>query len=249
MSKDRLSKIGKYIIDKGQVSTEELAYKFDISIVTVRRDLKKLEEDNVITKIYGGARAKSDRLKTYQQRENLNRISKEHIASIARTYINDGDRIFIDSGTTVENILDGLDDDINLSLFTNNLAIIKKAVLMENVNLFIVGNYYNSTSNSFTYWGKVPSLNEFNIDKAFMCTSGLTIIDGLTNKNPLEQEIKRMICSLANNIYLLVDDSKIGKSSLMSYAKLEDIDVVITNKFLNNEYVNFLSEHNIELRY
>ncbi|MDD7044640.1 MAG: DeoR family transcriptional regulator, partial [Peptoniphilaceae bacterium] len=60
MNNDRISNMGNYIINQGEVTTEELSEKFNVSIVTVRRDLKKLEEDNIITKIYGGAKAKSD---------------------------------------------------------------------------------------------------------------------------------------------------------------------------------------------
>lgn len=249
MEKDRISNMAKYIIDQGEVSTEELAKKFDVSVVTVRRDLKKLEEDNIITKVYGGVKAKSDRLQTYEQRKSLNAISKDKIAKLAKYYINDGDRIFIDSGTTVEFLLDQLNQDINLTVFTNSLPIITKASKMENVDLFVVGNHYNHTSNSFTYWGRVSTLSSFNIDKAFMCTSGLTIKDGLTNKNPMEQEIKAMVCHIANQKYLLVDDSKIGKTSLMTYAKLEDIDVLITNKNVDQEYIDFLDIHNIKLEF
>lgn len=249
MNNDRISNMGNYIINQGEVTTEELSEKFDVSIVTVRRDLKKLEEDNIITKIYGGAKAKSDKLKTFEQRESLNKNEKSHIINIAKDLIKNGDRIFIDSGTTVENLLNNLDKDIQLTVFTNNLSIIKKAASMDNVNLFVVGNYYNHTSNSFTYWGRSPALKDFNIDKAFMCTSGLTIKDGLTNKNPIEQEIKSMICSIVDYIYLLVDDSKIGISSLMTYAKLEDVDILVTNKKPSDEYIEFLDKNEIDLKY
>lgn len=249
MNNDRISNMGNYIINQGEVTTEELAEKFDVSIVTVRRDLKKLEEDNIITKIYGGAKAKSDKLKPFEQRESLNKNEKAHIIDIARNLIKNGDRIFIDSGTTVENLLNDLNKDIQLTVFTNNLSVIKKAADMDNISLFVVGNYYNHTSNSFTYWGRSPVLRDFNIDKAFMCTSGLTIKDGLTNKNPIEQEIKTMVCSIVDYIYLLVDDSKIGISSLMTYAKLEDIDTLVTNKKPSEEYIEFLDKNEIDLKY
>lgn len=249
MNNDRISNMGRYIINQGEVTTEELSQKFNVSIVTIRRDLKKLEEDNIITKIYGGAKARSDKLKSFEQRENLKKDEKAHIISIAKNFINSGDRIFIDSGTTTENLINDLDKNIHLTIFTNNLSIIKRASCMENVNLFVVGNYYNHTSNSFTYWGTTPAIKDFNIDKAFMCTSGLTIKDGLTNKNPIEQRIKSTICSIVDHIYLLVDDSKIGISSLMTYAKLEDIDTMITNKKPPVEYLDFLRDKDVKLEY
>ncbi|WP_276875852.1 DeoR/GlpR family DNA-binding transcription regulator [Anaerococcus hydrogenalis] len=249
MEKDRISSMGNYIINQGKVTTKELSNKFNISIVTVRRDLDKLEKNNVITKIYGGAKAKSDKLQTFEQRKNLNSDSKNHIINLAKNHINNGDRIFIDSGTTTENLLNYLDENIHLTVFTNNLSVINRAAIMKNVNLFVVGDYYNKTSNSFTYWSKVSTLESFNINKAFMCTSGLTIKDGLTNKNPIEQEIKSKMCRLSNKIYLLIDDSKIGKTSLMTYAKLSDIDVLITNKHINQEYIDYLNEHNIKFEF
>lgn len=249
MEKDRISSMANYIIEQGEVTTEELARKFDVSIVTVRRDLNKLEKDNVIKKIYGGAKANSDKLKTFIQRRSLNPESKKHIVNIAKDYIKDGDRIFIDSGTTVEHILDLIDKNIHLTIFTNNLFIVNVASKMPNVNLFIVGNFYNSSSNSFTYWGKRTELYSFNIDKAFMCTSGFTIKDGLTNKNPIEQEIKSMVCKLADYIFLLVDDSKLGKTSLMTYAQVKDIDMIVTNKKPSQDYIDYFDSHNIKYKY
>lgn len=249
MEKDRISSMGNYIIEQGEVTTEELSKKFNVSIVTVRRDLKKLEKDKVITKIYGGAKARSDKLQTFIQRKSLNPNSKKHIISLAKAYIKEGDRIFIDSGTTAENLLFELDKNIHLTVFTNNLAVVNEASTMPNVNLFIVGSLYNQVSNSFTYWGKSPELYPFNIDKAFMCTSGFTLKDGLTNKNPLEQEIKDMICKIADYIILLVDDTKIGKTSLMTYAKVKDINMIITNKRPSNEYMDYFKEHSIDCVY
>lgn len=249
MEKDRISSMGNYIIEQGEVTTEELSKKFDVSIVTVRRDLKKLEKDNVIKKIYGGAKANSDKLQTFIQRKRLNPDSKKHITSIAKDYIKEGDRIFIDSGTTVEHLLYELDQNIHLTVFTNNLAVMNAASQMPNVNLFIVGNFYNHISNSFTYWGKNSELYSFNLDKAFMCTSGLTIKDGLTNKNPIEQEIKDMVCKLADYIILLVDDSKVGKTSLMTYAQVKDIDAIVTNKKPSEEYIDYFNEYNIEYKF
>ena len=84
MNNDRISNMGRYIINQGEVTTEELSQKFNVSIVTIRRDLKKLEEDNIITKIYGGAKARSDKLKSFEQRENLKKDEKAHIISIAK---------------------------------------------------------------------------------------------------------------------------------------------------------------------
>lgn len=249
MSKERINSIGRYIIDKGEVTTEELAEYFGVSLVTIRRDLKKLEDDNLITKIYGGAKAKTDKLRSFHQREMINSESKNHIASIANNFIKNGDRIFIDSGTTTSLLLSNVDPNINLTIFTNSLPCIIQASDMANVKLFIVGNFYNKVSNSFTYWGKVPDFYAFNIDKAFMSTSGLTIKDGLTNKNPVEQEVKNMVCKLADKTILLVDKSKIGKSSLMTYAQLEDIDVLITDDDVSRKYKDFFLEHNIKFYY
>lgn len=249
MSNERRTSIGKYIMENGKASTEELADKFEVSLVTIRRDLKKLEDENIIIRVYGGAKPKSDRLQSFQQRQMLNSDKKHHIVGIAKDYISDGDRIFIDSGTTCEPLLTKVDKNIHLTIFTNSLSVINLASKMENVKLFVVGNLYNTVSNSFTYWGKNSDLLTFNIDKAFMGTSGLTIKDGLTNKNPSEQDIKNMVCKLSDKVILLVDDSKIGKTSLMTYAKLSDIDIVVTNKDVDRKYKDFFLEHNITFKY
>lgn len=249
MEKDRLTLMAEYIIRKGEVTIDELAEIFNVSIVTVRRDLNKLEQRHLIEKVYGGAISVTNELQTFDQRSNFYDSEKKEICKSASKYIKNGDSIFIDSGTTVRYLLDFIDKSINLTLLTNNLYIINEARKLTNVDMYIVGNFYSRVSNSFIYRTGEIDLTQINIDKAFMGTSGLTIKNGLTNKNPLEQQIKREICYKSDNVYLLIDDSKFNKSSLMTFAELKDIDTIFTNKVPPKEYQNFFNKNNINCLY
>ncbi|MDD7306020.1 MAG: DeoR/GlpR family DNA-binding transcription regulator [Peptoniphilaceae bacterium] len=249
MNKDRSTMMAEYILKKGEATIDELANLFDVSIVTVRRDLRKLEKENLIEKIYGGAKSKSVKLQTFDQRSNLYFDEKKEICKLASKYIKDGNSIFIDSGTTVRYLLMDIDKKIHITLITNNLYIINEIRDMPNIELYIVGNYYLRLSNSFIYRTNTNDLLNFNIDKAFMAASSISIKNGLANNNPLEQQIKKKICTISDKKYLLADSSKFDKSSLLTFARLEDIDTVFTNKPVKEEYFDFFKENGVKCIY
>ena len=251
MNKDRTILVSEYIINKGDASVGELAQKFNVSEVTIRRDLTKLEKKGVISKYYGGVKPALENMSKFELRKSQNSIEKNKISESTSEFINENDVIFVDSGTTTSTILDKVDQFMHLTIFTNNLSIVNKAVLMPNVDLILIGDFYSRISNSFIYRSNLSKVNfnNLNIDKAFVSTSGLTIDKGLTNRNPLEQEIKVNACRISDEIYSLADSSKFGKSYMLKVLDLEDINAIITDKKPNQEYIDYFKENNIRLIY
>ncbi|MCI5840020.1 MAG: DeoR/GlpR family DNA-binding transcription regulator [Peptoniphilaceae bacterium] len=247
MPNDRLTKIANYIISQEKVSIDELVEKFKVSKITIRRDLDKLEKKNIITKIYGGAQANSGGINDFETRANLLRNEKQYIAQKAALSINSGDSIFMDGGTTASFIFNYLDKNSSFTLLTNSLDAINKAVTFPNILILIVGNSYDRNIHSFINLNHVTKdFSNITIDKAFITCSGVSIESGLSNKHPIVAGIKSMMCSIAKEVYLLADNSKFDKVSLMTFYNLEDVDKIFTDKKPNDKYMNFFEKNNIE---
>lgn len=245
MKVQRREAIVQLVQEKGSVSLDELCNLFQVSKNTIRRDIHYLSEKQLLEKVYGGVIAAEDELVPFPNRSVKATSEKEKIGQLAAQYIQDGDLIFIDSGTTTKMIVPYLSRDINITILTNNLDVINSVVDLKNVQLILVGNRLKRATRSFVGTNGYDLLKGYNINKAFMAATGVSITNGLTNADFLEYEIKHQICSKAKQIFLLADHSKFDHVALMTYNKLENIDYLITDQSLSKEYETFCEENQI----
>ncbi|MBT2574949.1 DeoR/GlpR transcriptional regulator [Bacillus sp. ISL-51] len=244
----RIQEMEEYILKNGAASLDELCEVFNVSKNTVRRDINKLAEKGVIKKVYGGVTsAEKSVLVPYENRTIQNQDEKIKIAHYASRFIEDHDLVFIDSGTTTKSILETLDPNKNVTVLTNSLDIINSASSLKNINLIIIGNNYKRKTRSFVGIDDPNTLNKYNINKAFMSATGTTITHGLTNSDLLEYEVKKKISEKANEVYLLADHSKFGKSTLLTYAPFERLHCIVTSQPLDEEYTKYCKEHQIDI--
>lgn len=252
MKSKRLEEMNEYILANGIVSLKDLENTFSISINTVRRDINTLVEQHLVKKVYGGVESLNikdsrEKLIDFEIRKNSNISAKKNIASVAATLINENDIIFIDSGTTTAQMVEYLPHDIKFTLITNNLEIILAMRYFSNVSLIIVGDTLDRRTMSFVYSiENQQHLSDLNIDKSFMAATAVSIENGLTNFSADEYSIKKRIVKNTKDIIVLADDSKINKSTLMTFIPLDQITTLITNENLNNEYMNFFKENNLK---
>lgn len=118
---------------------------------------------------------------------------------------------------------------------------------MENIQLILIGNSYKAKTRSFVGVEDEELITKYNIGKAFMAATGVSISNGLTNSDLLEYRIKKMIVEKASDVYLLADGSKFNKSTLLTYAPLEKVDTIITTPNIPAEYQIFCQEQGINL--
>lgn len=246
MKSKRIDDIERLARQNEHVSINELCEIFNVSKNTIRRDIDELVRSDAVEKVYGGIRAKKNTLLPFEQRNDQQHLQKEAIGKIASTFIENGDIIFIDSGTTTSRVMDYVKDDIRITVLTNNLDVINQCVQKPNITLFILGSLYRRETRSFVDMELDSPLQNFNINKAFIAATGVTIMNGLTNSDPLEFEIKKAICQKASKNILLVDDSKFGKSTLLTYSPLESVSTLITGNGIPTDIRNFLTDHSID---
>lgn len=248
MKDSRINEMKDYIEQMGTVSMEALCGKFNVSIATVRRDINELVQGGAIEKIYGGVRKKArENLIEFQVREVSNIEAKTAIGCMAAELLCDQDIIFIDSGTTTAAVIDYLTDKA-VTIVTSSLEVIEKAVEYENIKLICLTGIYNKATNSFAGIDTSESLNKYNLTKALMAASGVTIESGLTHASPWEYDIKTAAVEKAGEVILMVDHTKFDTVTLVTYCSLNHIDKVVTDVLPADKFVRFFAENGIELK-
>ena len=247
MKTHRIKNVEEYILKNESVSLDKLCDVFKVSKNTIRRDIKELLEKGKIKKIYGGVTINQKKLVPFEERNIKNHAEKKAAAGIAAEYINDGDIIFIDSGTTTMWLIDYLKNMNNITILTNNLSAIVSALPYPNLNIISLGGTLKRKTNSFVGNSTSLVLKDYNISKAFMAATGISIARGATNSSVEEYELKKLIVEKSDEIFLLVDSSKFDAISLMTFSPLENLDYIITDKTPPKKYTDFFKKNKINL--
>ncbi|MFD1774262.1 DeoR/GlpR family DNA-binding transcription regulator [Paenibacillus rhizophilus] len=243
----RIKQIQDYIMEHNTVSLDELVNVFNVSKNTIRRDIQELVEGGEIKKVYGGVTAVNiTTLLSFNDRKTRNRSEKQRIAKAAARYVNDGDIIYIDSGTTTLEMIEYI-KHINLTLITSNLDFILGALPYSNLNVISTGGVLERKTKSFASIKNTDLLKAYNINKAFMASTGISISSGVTNSSPLESEIKQIVVERSREVFLLVDRCKFGKHALMTYCNLDEIDYLVTDSMPGGDYLEYAKQNEIKL--
>lgn len=246
----RLKEIENYMKLHQMASFETLAEAFDVSINTVRRDIAQLTTDGVLRKIHGGVAYEEHNEDTvaFQLRSIKLPEEKKSIGKLAASLISEGDIIFVDSGTTTLQLMPYI-KDMRVTILTNNLNLVTMASGSPNIDLICTGGkLYNKTS-SFIGMQAIQCIRAFNIQKAFMAATGLSIRSGCTNSSSLENEIKRAVVEMSERVYLMADHSKYDVVSLMTFCGLSDLSGFVTDAPPPQMYKEFFEKNNIPCLY
>lgn len=248
MKSFRLREMEQYILEHGTVSMNELRDTFHISMNTARLDVAELVNKGTIRKVYGGVCSNQEnKLIPFDERQSKNTEGKKAVGKVAASLVNDGDIIFIDSGTTTMYMVDFLNERKNVTILTHNLNAINRALSYPDLNVICLPGTLERKTNSFVSADTVRTLGKYNINKAFMASTGITESGGVTNSSPLEFEIKKQALEKSAENLLLVDSSKYGKSALLTYASIDVMDKIIVNKGVNPGLIKLCDLHSVEV--
>ena len=248
MKSFRLRRMEQYILEKENVSMEELCTEFDVSMNTVRLDVATLVKKGSIKKVYGGVCSNHQNgLVPFEERKMKNSERKRAVCRAAAALVEDGDIIYVDSGTTTMYLADYLDQHKNVTILTNNLNVIMRAVPYENIQVICLPGILERKTNSFVSAETGKILARYNIKKAIFAATGVTENGDVTNSSSLEYEIKREAMRNSEKKYLLLDSTKYGKSALLTYAHLGDMDKVIVDEEMNPGLKELCDRYNVKL--
>lgn len=246
MRSKRIEDVENYIFEMKTVTLDQLCEKFSVSKNTIRRDIKEITSKGSIKKIYGGVTAQTEKdLVSFDERNIKNLDIKQRIAQKAASLVEDGDVIFIDSGTTTRHMIDALKNRRGLTLLTNNIDVILRALPYENITVISLSGTLNRKTLSFTGTSAAQVLSTYNISKSFMASTGISLEGGATNSSPLEYDIKRAAVDRSQKVYLLADHFKFGVISLMTYCTLDKINLLVTDTLPGEDMLRYFQERGI----
>ena len=230
------------------VTLIELCKIFSVSLNTIRRDVADLSENGKIHKTYGGIiKNPNNSVVPLLSRQNSEVAAKIKIAHAAKKIINENDCIFIDGGSTTLALCNVLDDFNDLIVISNNLNAINKLLELGIKQIISVGGLLCNDTISFLGNSNQDVLNEYNINKCFISATGLSLERGITNSTMLEKNVKSFAVKRSQTVILLIDHTKFNYSSMVTFANIEDINIVITDILPPDNYIKYFKEKNIQL--
>ena len=231
MKDARRKQMEELIARRQTVSMEELCQLFQVCMNTVRADVAHLVRSGAVEKVYGGVRAaQSAQVPLFSQRMTISSQAKLAIARRAEELICDGDRIYIDAGTTTMALLDCLQSGKHVTVLTRNLHIITRALDRPEVELIVLPGMADRRTHCLADAGTLEFLGRYQLDKAFMGVSGISPQGQLNVSSYIEYELKRQAMARSGHSYLLADAGKFGQTGLMSYGTLTDLTAVVTDR-------------------
>ena len=219
----RRNKILEHIRQDGKVSVTDLSRKLGTTAVTIRNDLTALERDGYLIRTKGGAVLmphQEDGSKSPLVNLRVDRSEeKESVARAVAGMVQDGDTLFINSGSTTQFVAAALKSRKNLNIVTNSLAAATILGDMPTFRVVLLGGSINATY-GFTYGGDAQAqLSKFQADWAFLSVDGVSVRGGITTHHAEEAVIDNMMISGARSAWIVVDRSKIGRAG---FARIGD---------------------------
>ncbi len=249
-----ISELRKEIIlstlnETGILYTQEIMKKCDVSEITIRRDLTELESKGLLIRTHGGAiKSKAaDMLFTYDLKINQNRQNKEMICQLAANYIDEGDIIFIDCGTTLSLITQYITRFNSLTVITNSLPVISELIKYPHVRSSLIGGEIANERQAI--YGPIAENNigMYHANKAFIGADGVSLKNGLSSYDEKEAAITRKMIENSDEVFLLCDSSKIEKNSFVRFAAITKIHHLITDKLVSSEQLKLYKDFGVDV--
>ena len=248
---ERQKKILSLLRRDKKVFVRDLCELLSVSAVTVRNDLRELEERRALVRTHGGAIPYSNTgfEENTEHKNTKNVAQKQAIAVLAAQYVSDGDTIAIDTGTTAFEFAKALTDKKDLTVVTNDVRVALFLDESSDATVILLGGFlrrgYHCNIGPITE----ATLGELYMDKCFMATNGLTASAGATTPNADQAVIKRMMVEHSNQAILLCDGDKVGRNSLVSFAPIERLHRIITDERARGQEMSAIESIGVEVCY
>lgn len=219
------------------LSVNALAADLAVSDETIRRELRALEDHGVIIREHGGARmAAPVHEGPLHQRMEENADAKLRIARVAAELVPDGAILFIDAGTTSCFIARQLVDRRSLTVITNSLRVASDLGGINNNRLFLAGGQMDYDYRAFSDHVAQEYVAGFTPHLAILSVGGISVERGLMDFHPGEAAMSRIAYATSKRVLLGADSSKFGRYALIQTATLADVDILVTDKPLDDSY-------------
>lgn len=228
----------------GRVDVADLAAELGVAPETIRRDLGTLERQGLVRRVYGGAVA-LDRLDfepEVAQRDQTNAAEKDAIARAALDLLPDRGSVLLDAGTTTSRLATLLPSETELTVITNSIPIASILATRPGITLHMLGGRIRGTTLAAVESWTLQTLSGLLVDVAFLGSNGFSVEHGCTTPDLAEAAVKTAFVVAARKRVVLADHSKYGTDQLSRFAKLSEIDVLVTDSGLDAGAVAVLED-------
>ena len=234
---------------QNSISVPELVTRFGVSEMTVRRDLDALEKQGLLQRVHGGAIPARSRgyEPPFLTRSLEHREEKHRIAQKAAEFVQDGDSLALDVGTTTMEVAQAIEDKRDLTVITPSYRI--AGLLTENPHSRVILTGGILRPGEFSLVGRMAeeAFRNFFVDKLFLGVGGIDLDAGLTEYNIEDALVKQAMIRSAREVTVVADASKFGRVAFAAVAPLEKITRIITDDSLSPDIVSALQERDIEV--
>lgn len=246
---ERLQAIRELIKEKKVVEVTYLSKELDVSEVTIRRDLDKLEKEGLVAKTYGGAilieegGGVNDRVPSYAMEEALSERSDKYvgITKTAAKLVEQGDTVFIGGSEMGVSLVKQLKDLENLIVVTNNIEIAMFLYKDTEHKVVMIGGEIDSSSGNVL---EFEQLDELLIEKTFITVDGIDAQFGYTVNEKSDVRLFNKLIKVSRNVILVVPSSAFGKRGLVKLAPLSAIDNIVSDKEMHDDFKSYYYENN-----
>jgi DeoR/GlpR family transcriptional regulator of sugar metabolism len=223
-----------------KITITELSGQFDVSDITIRRDLKTLEEQGLVQLAHGGMVYSKpvQQEPPIIQRQQIQRDAKLRIAARAASLITDGESVFIGSGSTAYFVARCLKHQRQVTVVTNALSIVNELADDTNINLIVLGGMLRTTELSMIGHITEQALREVRVDKVIFGIRAIDVEAGLTNDYMPEIMTDRAILDMGSQVILVADHSKFGRIASAFVAPIHRVSTVITDNQSNRQILS-----------
>jgi DeoR family transcriptional regulator, fructose operon transcriptional repressor len=244
---ERRRQIAQIVNGQGSCSIADLSRMFEVSEMTIHRDLSALERMGVLRKTRGGALAAEPYAipLDYQGRLQSLQAEKDAIGRAAAQFIRDGETVILEASTTSLSIVRYCRALTNVIMYTNNPLVVIEAAQLPGVEVFSCGGLLSKRTMAIVGPDTERGLSAVRAHKCFVGANGLTLEEGVTDPLPLEASAKRKIVEVSQEVYVVATHDKFGRVAPQISVPLQAIDVVITDKGTDESYCQRLTERGI----
>jgi DeoR family fructose operon transcriptional repressor len=230
---------------QGSVDVADLARRYGVTTETIRRDLSDMQARQLLRRVHGGA-VPVERMNhepMVEARDTVNAAEKLRIGSMAVAEVPERGSVIIDSGSTGARLAEVFPVDRDVHVVTNSLVTALTLSRRGLRNLTVLGGAVRTKRLAMVDETTPTELVDMAIDVLFISCDGLSFQHGLTTPYREEHTLKRAMIERAHRVVALVDQSKFGNVQMFSFAKFDEIDVLVTDTRADPEAVDFLTSH------
>jgi DeoR family transcriptional regulator of aga operon len=245
---ERRSQIVQHAVREGRVSVTDLSQLFGVSEVTIRADLQDLSEQGLLLRTHGGAvPASRARELSFTLRRQYQVAQKDLIGAAAAALVSNGDAIFLDTSSTALALARHLHHCRDLTIITNSLPVAESMLEVSGVSVVVPGGTLQRETISLVGTDGLEMLRPLNIRCGFFGAHGLSDPEGLTDVSSAEAEVKRRVVSMCREVVGIIDATKWGRTGLVSFARLSEINAIVTDKLAPAELVQHIQGLGIKI--